>query len=387
MTTDTPNFAITVNNSDVSDGVMRAIKKVEYESVDGYADTLKMSLANPDFQLTNKKIFKTGNEISLWMGYGADLSYIGRTIIEKARPTFPKAGAIPTIDLVAYTKDRKMMLNAPLQNKKARGKSERFWPADTPFSEVISARGRDYGFNLDIDRTPTAPDMIIQRVGMTDYDFVRGLSNETGFLFWVDGDENGQWTLHFKDPNTVGRQIQQQKFNLIYNQDNDSQIYSFSGEEVLSDTQTTLEVQVKRPNGKFQAVTVEPNRVKTSTEFFNDIEEEAPPLGDPTEVTIAFGDTAVKVVTSRNFKTEAQMKLWAESWFQRNNERFITGDAEVVGIEKIFARQIHGMTGMGDPYDGDYYFYTVTHRMNPGIGYEMNTSGRKIPPQKVFRDV
>src|SRR4029078_6275456 len=124
-----PTFNISVNGIAVSDGVRALVKSLEYESVEGRADLLKIVLADPldrngRRMLADSTLFAPGNEVTAQFGYyGATLDSVGRGIIRKVRPVFPRGG-LPIIEVIAYTKDALMMDNAPtpIKEKKSRSK-------------------------------------------------------------------------------------------------------------------------------------------------------------------------------------------------------------------------------------------------------------------------
>ena len=53
-----------------------------------------------------------GNEMNFFVGYGTDLKFIGRTVIRKVRPHFPRE-EIPSMEVIGYTADSKMMDDSP----------------------------------------------------------------------------------------------------------------------------------------------------------------------------------------------------------------------------------------------------------------------------------
>ena len=251
-----PNFALRVGDTELEAGIRALVESVEYESADGIADVAKIVAKNPNFILSDRTVFAPGNEVSIFMGYGGELSHIGRVRIYKVRPTFPQA-EMPTIEITGYTRDHEMMHNSPPQAapqgraggrrrgaRRAQSQSGRRF-RNLKYSEAVEQRAADYNFNTDIVPTPEAPTDFIQKAGMSDYDFVNGLANLTGFLFWVDGDENGEWTLHFKDPERLNEQETRYRFE--YNLGDMSTLFQFQPEFLVSEAIAQIRVRVQGP--------------------------------------------------------------------------------------------------------------------------------------------
>jgi len=392
-----PTFALEVERQEVDYGITQFIRSVEYESADGMADVMRIRAINPDFTLSNAKVFQPGNEMAVWMGYGNELEFVGRTIINKQLPNFPQ-NDMPTIQCVGYTKDTKMMDNEPEKPKKVKGKRGKKGGRvfkDKKFSEAVLERVEDYGFKADIDDTPDAPHNFIQRPGITDYEFVNGLANLNGFVFWVEGMENGDWNLFFKQPGSLAS-YQEKKYTFIYNQSNDSTLLTFQPEFLVKGTWTDLEVVVKdvRSGKTLKATITEENEDAPDLSAAGDLTSNVGSdfamggfsaggggeLTTASDVKIFFEDFSFSVNTSRRFKTEAEVELWAQQWFRRQRENFILSRGQIIGVGSIRARQTHMLEGVGNTYIGDYYFTKVKHTCSNDQGYIIDFGGRKVVP-------
>jgi len=326
------------------------------------------------------------------------LVHVGRVKIYKNMPTFPQDGW-PTFEAVGYTKDHDMMHRQPEVSSRdrangARGSQRggrRF--TQLKYSEAVAERAEDYGFELDIDDTHDEPSNFIQRAGMSDYDFIKGLSNLTGFYFWVDGDEQGTWTLHFKDPETFDSG-QERIFTLEYNNGNFSTLFSFEPEFLITGAVTRIRARVRnaRTGRIMEAEFTEDNLDAPDLAF----EEESGGLGfdsvdlpeiesapaTSTAVQLFIGDYSFEDLTSRRFGTEAELINWARQWFRRQRENFILSRGVCIGVEDIMCRQVHTISGVGTVYDGDYFFSRVKHKMDgEGQGYTLDFNCRKQTPR------
>lgn len=401
-----PNFDITIENKRIADGVRAVIESVEYESTDGMADMCKLNVTNVAddsgrFRLSDSRVFMPGNEMSLFIGYGPALRHVGRTIIRKVRNVFP-AGGMPTLEVIGYTKDVVLADNAPealMELKKSKAKNPKKPPGlkkskagrrfkDSKFSDAVEDRAADYGLLLDVDPTPDPPHDFIQKAGMSDYDFIQGLSNLTGYYFWIDGDASGEWTIHFKDPAKLTQaDIQEKEYTFQYNLGDFSTLLSFEPELAIQGSLTKLIVEAKDPlTGEIMEVKISdeeedadgPDPVVEASDQVspegNDLELS---LTSNSDIKIFSGDFSFDVRTNRRFKSEAELAAWAIQWFRRNKENFILSQGTSIGIESLMARQIHRIAGLGVGLDGKYQFTRVRHTFNAG-GYLCDFSVRKL---------
>ena len=385
-----PNYVIRVGDSELDLGIRQFIDSVEYESADGLADILRIRATNPDFLLSDSRVLAPGNEVSVFMGYGTDLKHIGRVKIFKNAPNFPQ-DAMPTFEAVGYTRDHEMMFRQPEASSRGavrgRGKQRggrRF--RQLKYSEAVTERAEDYGFNSDVDASPETPTNFIQKAGMSDYDFVKGLANLTGFFFWVDGDENGIWTLHFRNPETFSDQDRTITFE--YNNGDLTTLFRFEPELLVSGaiarirarvrdprTGRVLEAEFSEDNTRSPEVTLDPSIAN----LVDQIIDEEPAAS--TSIQLFIGDFSFEAVANRRFQTEAELIQWARQWFRRQRENFILSRGLSIGVEDVFARQIHKITGVGRMYDGDYFFSRVKHAMKTsGDGYTLDFNCRKQTP-------
>lgn len=367
-----PRFSIHVEGTSVDHNIQQFIKHVEYESTDGMADLLRLRCANPDSIVSNAKIFQPGNEVSLFVGYKNPLKHIGRAIIQKQIPSFPQSGE-QTLSVVGYTKDSLLADNSPEESKKRRF-------LDYKYSDAVRDVATRYGMEEDVDNTPDKPRNWFQKSGVSDYELVQGLANITGFVFWVDGDENGVWTLHFRDPNTIVEQ--EKEYTFIYNNGDLSSLLSFRPELLIKGSKTKISVVVKdRKNGKV---------IKVEVEEENNSAPDVEVLGDPTsdvdgqytsgsDIKLYFGDYSFETISNKRFRDEESAALWAQQWFRRQRENFILATGSCIGTEDLMARQKHHIQNTSPAYDGEYYFSKVRHVLNNN-GYNCNFSCRRLVP-------
>lgn len=378
-----PAYQIKVAGADIDIGVTDLISTVSYESSDGLADVMKIAVMNPDGVISDSKVFQIGNEMELWGGYGPSLDYIGASVINGSRANFPDTGQ-PTIMVTGFTRDHEMMDNEPPEAKKGskagkKGKGGRVFN-NYKYSDAVRDRAKDYMFKPDIDDTPGLNLKFFQKSGMNDYEFVQGMANLTGFVFWVDRDATGQWILHFKDPKNVSA-LQQVKRTFRYNTEL-ATLLSFTPEMKFSGSYTKLVAHVRNSQtGKLLKVEVEDGRVSSDIAYNDQPKDkiiEPPPSGGG--VKLFLGDFSIDVQTTKRFKTQKELGLWAENWFKQNRDNFVLASGRCTGIEDLYSRTVHAIEGTALLYDGDYQFDRVRHIFDANGGYILDWHGRKVLP-------
>lgn len=428
-----PNYSLTVNNNRIDGKTKGCIQQVEYESHDGMADMCRLMIQDTlderhRFPIINSKIFLPGNELYLWGGYGSQLFPIGGTIIRKVVPTFPRSGP-PTLEVIAYTPDSQMADTGPealkdVKTAKSGGrrvknaKAGRRWSGDR-WSDAVIQRASAYGFDIDVDQTHNIPEDFIQKANMKDYHFLKGLSNISGFIMWVDRpNPKKPFVFHFKDPATFHQKsIQKKQYTFKYGDGEYSTLIEFQPEFAISDQSSKLEVQTVDPqtgrtffakveedqnddpdvlvnpgnvtagfDAKAAGLSRVANASKSDTKPGKDslLPTDVPFTGDirtSSSVKIFIDDFAFDVRANRRFRNEQELALWAAQWFRRNRENFMLSSGHLVGIETLGARQIHTLNGLGKLYDGDYYFTRVRHVFSKDSGYNIDFNARKIVPE------
>jgi phage protein D len=421
-----PNYDVQINGGSANAALRRLIQSVEFESVDGMADLLRINAVDPiddngNMPIRDSRIFQPGNEISVFAGYGVRVRHVGRAVVRKLRPIFPQSG-VPTVEVIGYSKDATMADNSPeplkerkkpLKSAKAQARREaegkgfkdskagrRF--TDTTYAVAIIERAANYGFDPDVDPTLDPPHDFIQKAGMSDYDFVRGLSNLTGFYFWVDATPDGKWTLHFKNPDTIDAEaFQEKQFTFKYNEGDFSTLLGFEPELAIQGATTKLvvaskdvltgrllqvnlqeendqgpEVKADSPQGDgnpFQKL-FQPPQISIKA---NKLDKE---LTTGTEIKLFLGDFSFDIKSNRTFRNEAELAAWGQSWFRRNRENFVLARATLIGVESLNARQTHRLSGIGTGLSGEYFFTRVRHIINAS-GYVIDANCRKIVSQ------
>lgn len=419
-----PTFAIAIGSQAIGEGVTQLVSEVSVEYIDGLMWMAMLKVDDKDLAVVNSKLFAWGNELDVWMGYGALLHHMGRFVVNKLESDFPGDG-VATMDVKAYTADYRMSSGGPdgatrgralgprekaglaggkagfkgpaallatgqlaiVGNSKGkrpkRQKHERTFK-DKRYDEAVADVASTYGFDIDADPSKMPEAALVQKADMTDYEFCRGLANLAGFLFWVDGEQDGVWTLHFRDPEkiysvTAREPVQEKKYTFRYNAGDSSTLLSFRPTSVITQEKTKLRVCFKDPtSGKLIEKEIDEDGSTPDLDYQGDPGEKvagAPDSGGA--VRIFFGDFSVETVADKHFTSAAEAEQWAVQWFRRNRENFQQAQGSLIGVEDLRCFQIHALEGIG-PYSGDWQFSRVRHVCSREDGYRIDFHARKV---------
>jgi hypothetical protein len=382
-----PNFQLYIEDDPIE--FPGRVPRIEFDETIGLSTALQLTLLNKDLDLIDHRALQPGNRVDVWLGYGTDLDYMGRVILAKQLPTFPKSG-FPTLTVRGYDFSFKLMdeqseIKASDTTHKKLGLAQdeegRSF-VEMTHSTMVEEIAAKWGLEVDIDPTTTI-DTLVQKKGVSDYKFVRGLANLDDRDMWIDWSRDLKaWILHWKK---FGR--------------NQTKVYTF---EYRSESGTLLSFEPQF--GMREDVT----EVKVlyydldSKEWKSvDLAETAGGLADPRylqgsgdEVTeelenaasirIVAAGHSMDVIPDRVLNTAEEAQTFAESWFRARKDHFLIGRGEVVGLEKLRPRQVHNLTGLGTRFSGGYYFTSVKHICGDG-GYSCQFVANKemIPTDAV----
>jgi phage protein D/phage baseplate assembly protein gpV len=105
-----PRFDIRVAGVTLAADVTQRVLSVTYDGSLDTADMFHITIANPGNQFTDSPLFSPGQEVELYMGYGADLTPMMLGEVTTIEPVFPEDGP-PTISVSGYDKSYRMRHN------------------------------------------------------------------------------------------------------------------------------------------------------------------------------------------------------------------------------------------------------------------------------------
>jgi phage protein D len=364
-----PSFSIEVEGTDIGPALSALVKRVEYEDADGLAGLFRLHIANPDFILTRKKLLQPGNEIAIYFGYGENKVFVGRAIIVRPTQNYPSR-EMPTIDVVGYTRDYQMMNQEPEKGK------DRVWGLAT-IDTVVGAVADRWKLEADVDPTTESLD-VLQKAGMSDWELLRGCANIASYVLWIDGDADGKWWLHFKDPAKLEQDVE---LDLKYNSGPNTLLDYFSPETSIAGGTTKLRVLATDTlKGTVINEEVEADTATADVKFTGDLEEDLPEAPKSREaIKLFFKDYSVAIVPDRGFLNAGEVTTWAKAWFKKHRDDFVTARGRtLIGLPALKARTTHKISGVSEDLDGKWYFSRVMHVFSNEEGYQCDFDCRKV---------
>lgn len=370
-----PNYKLIISGQELSEEITEYVTSVEYESADLLIDTMRIQLMNPDYKFSELKLFLPGNEMELWGGYGGELSFMGRAVIAKHRATYPPGG-MPMISVTGYTGDWYMSQKKPDIENKGKGK-DLITYTDVRYTDVIEKIAEFYSMETDIDPSNEKVSGIYQIKDVTHFQFCRGLANLLGWYFWVDGNENGKWVLHFRDPDLYDSK-QEIMYTFSYNKGDLSTLLSFEPEMILSDFFTKVTAEITLQSGKVVNKTFVHEKESWDVKPTSELEEVEDSISSALDIKLYFKDYSVAIPNTEAIRNPADLERFVDNWIRKHKDEFVIAKGNTVGLENLFARQRHKIANVGTLYNGEWYFNKVRHVFSSSNGYSCNFDARKI---------
>lgn len=373
-----PCYKLEFNGVEPDEEIYRCLLEIVYESSEEVIDKLELTFQNPEFKLGEMKMFLPGNEISLWLGYNGQLQYIGRGVIYHHKIFFPRSD-ISTLEIKAYPKSFTMTEKHPVIKKKGeknvKRKDPTVWgkrPLDDVFDDI--ANRHELKNNSDACGIMNP---VNQPKHMSDYDFCTRLANLADFYFWVDADETGTWRLNFRSPKIL-KVLQNDIYTFKYNSGNQTSLFEFEPEMVLTKQYTKIRAEMTTANRKTITAEFEEDKtLKSDIKPEKEREEIAEAIGSPTSVKVYLEDYSFMIPAIDSIKTSKDLQAYVDRWVKRNREEFILANGKTIGIPNLQARQEHKIDGVGKLYNGTWHFIRVLHRFNETDGYSCEFDARK----------
>lgn len=220
--------------------------------------------------------------------------------------------------------------------------------SDVTDSDAVTTIVSGYGFTPDVETTGAGhyedKHTLVQRD--TDYVFIKRLARRNGFLFWIDCDESGIETAHFKRPPLDGDAVLDLIINLA-----DANIQSLD-----------IEWDVERPTSS-EARQVDASGI---TDISGDVG--APPLA-------ALGTDSLQQITgdirsllvsaptddAGDLTARAEAAVIEAEWFV--SAHCVTSFAKL-DDRVVFPGQIVNVRGAGSRHSGKYLVDSVKHRID-----------------------
>jgi len=224
--------------------------------------------------------------------------------------------------------------------------------SDLTDSDAVSQIVSSYSYTPDVDSTQAGHSedkhTLVQRA--SDFDFVRRLARRNGFLFWVDCDENGTETAHFRRPKLDG--------NASINLDINISTNNLGTLELVWDVEkhtsaVAAEVNLNDKSDIDGGVSSSP-LTTLGTQSLADI------TGDTRSAHLhAPADDA------GDLRARGEGALIEDGWFVR-----AFGRTSVNSLGDILrANDLVNLRGVGTRHSGKYYVASVHHTIDPSAHY------------------
>lgn len=382
-----PKVSIFINDYELPDTIMRSLQSVEVDLTFGMADQIKMTISNPvnsniggfgdnQFIWMNSKLLMPGNQIDVFLGWGDDLQHISSGIIQKWLPEFPEDG-VPSIQIVAL--DASCLLMDEME-----AKSFPLFDFDLVIKDILNKHGIVPG-NI-VQLPGTARENLFKKRGMSDFAFVKSITNITGMQFKVYYDfASKQWKGDWTD---FSQSTQTLKYKFEY-RGQGATLLSFSPSWGLRNSPNEVKLMYfDKSTGTFEEVSAGSLEVSEKTEITKSQAEAAgaataaywdmkEKVTSMSRLRVGAGDAIIEIIPDRRFDNQDVAIKWAESWLKARRDNFITGQGKMVGLETLKPGQVHEIVGCGVILDGDWEIRTARHVFNTS-GYFVEFDAHKV---------
>lgn len=400
-----PQYQVIVNGTVIQDSIKSYIELVEYEDNEDMFDVIKITLRGMIEDPVDKRVkpipewvvestvFAEGNIVWIQMGYHGSLRIIGAGEIVKRE--FDYGTSDPACTIICYEPLHRMANTFAEKAITYKGMRS---------SDIVKqiARKKEYsgviGALFDVSKIARLPIFTpkaeVQKFEESDYAFLKRMAEVRGWQLYTRFD------------------VETKKFALFYGPDSDKQEaifrYEYNNRNLIAeDTLQTFKPTINTidQQSEIKIVSVDEKRKKKLEHApkYNSLADGRSPvarkftdrntdfkkneLKNPVSYRFqAFGLNR-RIIATRPFKDENEVKKFIIQWARNNIKNFITGSGDVVGNEDIQSRQSHFFFGLGETFSGTdahpakWYLSKVTHimsRASGGLAYTTKFDCRKV---------
>lgn len=399
-----PTYDIIVNGNSIDDSVRQHVVSIEYEDNEELFDQIKITLSgffnDPVKQRTipicewvqSDPLFSEGNLLWILTGYGSFINLLGGGEIVKREFIY---AAEPQVVITAYEPLHRMagvFAEDAISYKSMRSSDIVKKIASKPdYSGKIGAL-----FNTEyIDRLPVFSNKAeVQKRGESDYAFLKRMADVRGWHLYTRFD------------------LKKKKFNLYYGPDVDNQetvfryeynpptelypedtILSFTPTITAIDQNTEVEITAidekrkKKVESAGKYVSYADGKKPVNRTFSgNNTSFKQGELKNPVRYRFQIFGVSKKIIATRPFKNEAEVKKFVINWARNTIKNFITGTLNVAGNEYLQSRQNIYLMGLGDTFSGSeghparWYITKANHKISVGsdLVYSCDLECRKV---------
>ena len=341
-----PTFVVKVGGQSLTHTLGIAVTQVEVDLTLGAAGRFSFTVVNAyslehhAFMSGYRKpvldLLKFGTTVEVAVGYG-DFSRLPTLIkgaITEITTSFSE-GSSPELTVAGYDGLFPMTL----------GKQSRSWKKITD-SGVVSKLANEYGLDADIESTDEEHAQIEQNQE-SDFELMKKLAERNHFEFYVSTPNK----LRFGKPNDKGDGV----VTLLWGRT----LLSFKPEANLAAQVSQVEVYGWDPQKKKAIV----GRAVAGEETGHDPRRQS---GGEQLSAVARKPTVLQV--RQPVFTEAEAKRRAKAILNDHAKKFLTGEAESIGLPDLRPDRNITLGNLGEPFSKTYYIQQTIHKVDTG-GY------------------
>jgi phage protein D len=363
----------------ISPDLKRLVSSVTVEATVDGADELKIEALAWDsiaqsYRLSGSKLFALGNRVTVWGGYGRDLSCLQRFRLVRHEASYPDGGS-PTLTIRGYSAEARLVDYT----------DARAYPLSKSDSDIAADLATFHGLSFTAFTIPSIPSRKAGRArvkskGDTDWDFLRQLAVANGYgspYIRYDHAKKSD-VLYFRETDLA---LQDELAHFHYmprlagSTAASGTLVSFQPTLSLSGVPTHLEVtgwdsKAQQPirvlvsiDRGSQESTILKGKSVVSSEYGFD-----PRIKSGTQlqiVALADGQEPTKklvhTIAARVPGTVEDLAAWAKRWLVQRNAAFMQARGKVAGWEKLWVAQIHKFDGLASEHSGLWEVKSVTH--------------------------
>lgn len=344
-----PTFSLRVDGQDLMRDLLVAVSQVEADLVLGAASRFTFTVV--DSYSFEKRAFLGGRgqdliellafgaTVDVCLGYG-DAKSVPRVIsgtITEIATSFPEAGA-PELAISGY--DHAF----PLTN----GKSTRTWTKATD-SDAAKEIASFHNLDAKIESTSEKHAQIEQNQE-SDFEFLKKLADRNHFELFVDE----QRTLHFHKPNDKADAV----VRLAWGEG----LLSFKPEANLAGQVSKVEVRGWNPKTK------ETILGSASAGEESGLDGRSKSAGEQMKRAVRDPSRQPVLRLRQPVFTQAEANSRAKAALNEIAKKFLTGEAETVGLPELRPDRNVLLDNLGAPFSRIYYIQQATHKVD-GNGY------------------
>jgi Bacteriophage probable baseplate hub protein len=347
---DIPDFSVKIDDTDLEEAALKAITRVsvtkKIDQADYFSLELQDELNEGQLVYLGSDTFKYGKKVSISMGYVGDTTLTMDGYIEEISAAY-SSGIAPTFTL--HGKDKAFTLLTQ--------KSPYTVYVQKKDSDIVTEIAGEVSLTPDVEDTGETPPERKEKRGGTSYlSFIKKMVEENDqYEFFVS-----EGTLYFRKNKSTEEPVVSLQWG--------EHILSFNPRLNLSSMLTGVTFKWW---DQLEQTAIE--GVATS--------EDETSIGDGTStagvIAAELFSEKVTVVTDQPVLSNEDAKSKATALLNKNNESFITGNGETVGINDLVPGVMIEVLGIDDWFGGKYYVEETTHTISGDQGYRTTFHARR----------